>query len=95
MGDIQETIIIFVTEDNVHYLFSSNMWYIDEAFQVVPGMFYQLWTVHGKVAETIFPLAYVLMQNKRQEDYLDILQNLQELQENCKFQTWKDDHHQL
>ncbi|MPD03016.1 hypothetical protein E2C01_098631 [Portunus trituberculatus] len=38
-GDTRSRIIIFATEDNVLYLFSSNMWYIDGTLQVVPGMF--------------------------------------------------------
>lgn len=77
-GDTQSGIIIFVTEDNLRYLFSSNMWSIDGTFQVVPDMFYQPWTGHGKVAGKVFSLVYVLMQNKREEDYLDILQRLHE-----------------
>lgn len=75
---VRNRTVIFATDENLRYLFASDMWYIDGTFQVVPNMFYQLWTVHGKVANTVFPFAYVLMQNKAEEGYVRILRQLQE-----------------
>ncbi|KAG8237707.1 hypothetical protein J437_LFUL017661 [Ladona fulva] len=69
---------IFASEENLRYLFSSTTWYADGTFQVVPILFYQLFTVHGSVAGTVLPMVYALMQSKTEEDYRYVLHNLKD-----------------
>ena len=79
----ESRIIIFTTETNVTHLKNSYVWLLDGTFKVVPKEFYQLYIIHGKIFGKIFPLLYILMSNKTQFDYenlLSILKNKIELQ---------------
>ncbi|KAG8233356.1 hypothetical protein J437_LFUL005817 [Ladona fulva] len=81
-------VIIFASEENIRYLFSSPTWYTDGTFQVVPTLFYQLFTVHGSVAGTVLPMVYALMQNKREEEYNYVLQKLKEKAREMGIPNW-------
>ena len=69
-------IIIFTTEKNMIHLKNSNYWIADGTFKVVPKEYYQLYTIHGAVFNKVFPLVYVLMSDKLQKSYEQILQIL-------------------
>ena len=44
-------------------------WMVDATFDIVPKMFYQLLTIMGKRYGKWFPLIYVLMSGKKEENY--------------------------
>ena len=71
-------IVIFATEQNIRLLFSSADWYSDGTFSIVPSLFYQLWTIHGRVLDQVFPLVYALTTNKTEEVYVTILRTLKQ-----------------
>ena len=74
----QSRLLIFTTENNIRQLFSSPDWFADGTFSIVPNLFFQLWTIHGVVAEQVFPLVYVLASNKTQETYTEVLNFLKD-----------------
>ena len=67
-------IIIFTTERNLVHIKNSNLWISDGTFKVVPNEFLQLYTIHGKVFNSVFPLIYVLMRDKYEKSYSNVLE---------------------
>lgn len=47
-------LIIFGTEDNLEFLVRCSGLFMDGTFGIVPPLFYQLYTIHGKHSYTIF-----------------------------------------
>ena len=44
-----DRILIFSTTKNLEVLAEASSWFIDAIFKVVPDIFYQMLTVHGKL----------------------------------------------
>lgn len=71
-------IIIFTTVSNISLLKNSSIWIVDGTFKVVPKEFLQLYIIHGKIFTKIFPLIYILMTNKNQNDYEYVIKIIME-----------------
>ncbi|XP_072177746.1 uncharacterized protein [Diadema setosum] len=70
--------IIFATDRNLRLLDNSANWFADGTFQVVPSIFFQLWTVHAVHEGRVVPLVYALLPNKTEETYSRVLRALLE-----------------
>ncbi|XP_030833106.1 uncharacterized protein LOC115920726 [Strongylocentrotus purpuratus] len=71
-------ILVFTTERNLQLLSTSESWFADGTFKVVPTIFFQLWTIHATYEGHVVPLVYCLMLNKDQASYARVLAALQE-----------------
>lgn len=70
--------MIFTTVQNCIYLRESNFWLADGTFKACPGMFKQIFTIHGSISRGVnnnicVPLVYVLMTNQTEDDYKTVL----------------------
>ncbi|XP_076799793.1 uncharacterized protein LOC143444882 [Clavelina lepadiformis] len=73
-GDRQRIIALGCVE-LLHYL-NQGLFLADGTFDVVPGIFFQLYTIHCKVGHSYPPIVYFLLPNKSQETYTKMLQAL-------------------
>jgi hypothetical protein len=67
--DINNRILIFTTNENLNLLNNSEMWFADGTFKSVLNIFIKLYTIHGNIGSTVYPLIYVLMCNKNENIY--------------------------
>jgi len=51
----------------------------DGTFSIVPNLFNPLYTIHGLVNSSVFPLAFVLMSDRNQSSYCSVLSSLKNL----------------
>ena len=65
----QFRILIFATDSSLMMLCDSNTVFGDETFNSCPGRFYQLYTLHGYVEDTSYPLVFALLPNKTEQTY--------------------------
>ena len=68
IGDVNR-IFIFATNQALDLLANSDDWFCDGTFKVCPEVFFQLYTVHAKANERIYPCAFALFANKTQATY--------------------------
>lgn len=68
--------IILSTKSSLQILSLSECWVMDGTFYVVPEIFTQLFTIHGKVGMEIIPLVFCLMSSKNKESYYQLFFNL-------------------
>ena len=73
-----QRILALGSRDLLRYVHGS-LWLGDGTFEVVPTMFFQLYTVHCKVGSSYPPIIYFLLPNKTQETYARMIQALKEL----------------
>ena len=52
---------------------------MDDTFAVCPSLFYQLYTIHGKIKHTTVPLVYCLMRSETKEKYEELFAALKNL----------------
>jgi len=74
--DDEDRLVIFGTKHNVARLMGCEEWMVDATFDIVPKMFYQLLTIMGKRYGKWFPLIYVLMSGKKEENYMKVWEQL-------------------
>lgn len=77
-GD-EEQMFIFGTQRNLQILSTCNKWFVGGTFNVVPLLFYQLFTFHGLQYGHTFPLLYALLPAKKERTYLQLLCQLKAL----------------
>lgn len=68
--------IMFYTTRNLERLSHSRTILCDGTFKTVPSQFYQLYTIHGKVLNYVFPLVYVIATRKTEDFYSQVLNRL-------------------
>ncbi|XP_056011504.1 uncharacterized protein LOC130051982 [Ostrea edulis] len=61
--------MIFATDTNINHLFAAEVIFSDGTFYSCTRFFTQLYTLHGNVNGTIFPLIYGLLPNKSEDTY--------------------------
>lgn len=79
-----ETALIFAANHDVRRLARAKYWIADATFDTVPGLFRQLFTIHGSLDPEhtqTFPVVYVLMQSKKEDLYKDVLARIVEIAE--------------
>lgn len=69
---------IFCTVKNLEMLCRSNKIFMDGTFKIVPNIFKQLYTIHGRYLGKVFPLVYCLLANKQQQTYRRMLNSIKE-----------------
>lgn len=69
-------ILVFYTKDGLNHLCRSRTIFCDGTFKSVPRLFYQLYTVHGKINDLVFPLIYCLCTRKDEATYTLIFEHL-------------------
>lgn len=81
-----DRIVVFATRANVKLLFKSEVWYVDGTFQVVPSIFFQLFSIMGSVPQIYkgterkiaVPLVHALLENKCERSYAKVFEVLLE-----------------
>jgi hypothetical protein len=68
-NDQGQRILIFATDDNLRNLCASELILGDGTFYFCPGLFYQLYTLHGSVENTVFPFVFAFLPNKTEVTY--------------------------
>lgn len=72
-GANRSRFIIFATKQNLDILADCKQWAGDGTFSSVPSIFKQLYTIHGMVKGKLLPLVYILMPDKNEESYSNVL----------------------
>ena len=65
--------------EQVHRLRFENIWFGDGTFNVVPSMYYPLYTIHCKVGNSDPPCVYFLLPDKTEQTYSRMVQILANL----------------
>ena len=78
-ADDPNRFFIFGTDDNIRLLQENRHWFADGIFKVSPHLFYQVHTIHVLCQGCVVPVVYVLMQNKTQQSYIRVLQQIRQL----------------
>ena len=75
-GPINQRILIFGTEKSVSYLEKCEHWYMDGTFSVTPGLFSQVYTIHGCIGGRVVPSLYCLLPDKSEVTYSLLLEKV-------------------
>lgn len=68
-ADDPDRMLIFATRQNLQYLSQSPTLYCDGTFKTAPGQFLQLFTIHGRFRDHVFPFVYALTKRKTTDTY--------------------------
>ena len=68
VGD-NECILIFATQQGIHFLSNNSHWFMDEMFKLCPKIFYQLYTIHALSNNQVFSCVFALLLNKNEAAY--------------------------
>ena len=68
VGD-NERILIFVTQQGIHFLSNNSHWFMDGTFKLCPEIFYQIYTIHALNNNQVFPCVFALLPNKNEVTY--------------------------
>ncbi|VDP50696.1 unnamed protein product [Soboliphyme baturini] len=71
--------LIFATMANLNLLQEHSHWFIDGTFKVAPALFFQIFFIHALVDGSAYPLVYVMMSDKTEENYKRIFRKLKEI----------------
>ncbi|KAK3918978.1 Tyrosine--tRNA ligase [Frankliniella fusca] len=74
--DAEDKMIVLATNRHLRYLAKAKYWIMDGTFKSAPGVFYQLYTLHGQVHGQWFPLVMVLMVKKSKDMYIELFELL-------------------
>lgn len=77
--------LLFASHEDLRRLNLSRFWIADGTFDTVPGCFRQLFTIHASVGpdhKHTVPVVYVLMTNKSENLYKDVLAKVSEVASN-------------
>ncbi len=88
-------ILIFTTGQNIDLLKLSDYIYSDGTFSDIPQhLVAQLYTIHGKLHETIVPLVYMLLPRKDRATYMRAFRALQQIEPQFQPAKWMVDYEQ-
>jgi len=71
-----DRIFIFGTDQALQLLVNSEDWFGDGTFKVCPEVFFQVYTVHAKIAERVLPCIYALLPNKQEVTYRQLFNRI-------------------
>ena len=72
-----KSFIIFGTVTNLEMLSSCKYWMADGTFKIVPKMYSQLFTIFGFIHGCYYPFLYILMVDKKQITYENVLRAIE------------------
>ncbi|CAF0901770.1 unnamed protein product [Brachionus calyciflorus] len=72
-------IMIFISYVGFNILFGSKRWHFDGTFKASPNLFKQIQTIHGIYYNQMLPAAYILLQNKEKETYVEAFTSLKQI----------------
>ena len=78
VGD-EEGIFAFASQAALQFLADSEHWCADDTFRICPEIFFQLYTIHGQRDRRIFPCVFSLLQNKNENNYNRLFEQLFQL----------------
>ncbi|CAF1296683.1 unnamed protein product [Adineta steineri] len=78
-GPIDQRMLIFSTKNQLKMLKNSSHIYLDGTFDVVPELYFQLYTIHVQYLGHILPAVYVLLPGKKQILYKNMFKELKNL----------------
>jgi hypothetical protein len=64
--------VIFASDFQISCLKKSNVWLMDETFKSCPSEFEQMYSIQAYIYVKAFPCAFILIKNKKQENYSEI-----------------------
>lgn len=67
-------IILFATRRHIEFLTSSQEWFVDGTFKIAPPLFCQLFTFHGNINGSYYPLLFCLLPDKREQSYIKVFE---------------------
>jgi hypothetical protein len=76
--DATNDILMFSTSKNLENLVQCKTVYIDGTFKTCPKLYTQLFTMHGLYIDTVVPLVYVLLSDKRSDTYYKVLNSIRD-----------------
>lgn len=79
LGD-ENRILVFSTQRNLELLEHCDQWFADGTFKTVPQIFFQLYTIHVLLNDSVTACVYALLPNKTQDTYACLFQVLRQLQ---------------
>ena len=68
VGD-NESILIFVTQQSIHFLSNNSHWFMGGTFKLCPEIFYQIYTIHALNNYQVFPSVFELLPDKNEDTY--------------------------
>ena len=74
--DDHDRIFVFGTDQALQLLANSDDWFGEGTFTVCPEVFFQLYTVHVKLAGRALPCIYVLLPNKQGFTYTQLFRHV-------------------
>ena len=75
LGD-ENRVIIFGTKESLTWLKENRHWLADGTFKTAPSIFFQIFTIHALIKESIIPCIYVLLTNKSEKTYKVVFDKL-------------------
>ena len=74
--DVNDRIIVFGMDQALQLHSNSDNWFGDGTFKVCPEVFFQLYTIHAKLAGRVLPCIYALLPNKQGFPYTRLVQHI-------------------
>ncbi|PIK37089.1 hypothetical protein BSL78_26080 [Apostichopus japonicus] len=74
-----DRILLFATQRSMDFLSTCHHWFMDGTFKSSPPQFAQIYTVHRLRRGRNIPTAYALLPNRREETYVELLRQVQQL----------------
>ena len=71
--EARNRIIIFATENAMHHLAKSDIWFMDGTFTSAPALFEQIFVIRASLADSAISCVYGFLSGKSQEIYQDFL----------------------
>ncbi|CAI9729122.1 Hypothetical predicted protein [Octopus vulgaris] len=84
--ELQERIRAFGGDDNLRRLVDFDIWFLDGTFKTCLRLFYQLYSIHCRFEEQIFPVDYTLLTEKTTQIYSSMLEHLTSVLESKEIQ---------
>ncbi|XP_064649980.1 uncharacterized protein LOC135501673 [Lineus longissimus] len=81
-------ILIFCTQRNLELLAYCEHWFADGTFKTVPLIFFQLFTIHVLLNDSVTACIYALLPNKTQETYARLFTTIRQLIPNANPETF-------
>ena len=64
-----ERILIFATQQGIHFLSSNSNWFMDGTLKLCPEIFYQIYIIRALNNNQVFPCVFALLPNKNEDTY--------------------------